>query len=490
MNEHCRPMTNILDHAAIAQLLENTYCILRETGIGVNSMEALEILDSHGAAVDWEKKIARIPTSLIETVLKTVPAMINLYNEDGEKVITLGGDNISFVPGGYAPLIHDFQSGRPRPALTADLIRFVRVVDGLENIQQNNPALITTDVPKDLCEIYRFFIGLLNTTKPLSGAVTTKNGMQVVKEMLCVVAGGEKEMKNKPRITLSCCPRSPLSWGEGACQGLIDGARFSIPVRIVPAPIAGGTAPVTMWGALLQHTVENLGGLVIHQLINPGAPVYYGSAASILDMRTGSSLYGAIESHMLRAANAQVGRHLGMATYGIFAFSEAKSLDAQAGLESAHGFMLAVLAGVNNIGGAGMLETGLCHSFEKLIIDHDIAQMNCRLAKGILRTQETLACGLIGEVGPGGNFLAADHTLKWTREEFCFHSAAIDRSSNTNAGTDNPKNAYHRAHEVTQRILGDYQPGSLAGEQKKELIRIMSAEGKKHGMDQLPCLDI
>jgi trimethylamine--corrinoid protein Co-methyltransferase len=300
------------------------------------------------------------------------------------------------------------------------------------------------------------------------------------------VAGGEAELQQKPRNFFSCCPTSPLHWDDNSCQKLFYCARNAVPTLIVPAPGVGATSPVTLLGAILQLTVENLSGIVIHQLVRPGAPVFCGAATTVMDMRSGNNAFGAIESQMINVANAQICKHLRMIAHGIVMTSDAKTVDAQAGLEAAQGILLGALGGVNLISGPGMLDSGLCQSFEKLIIDHDICTMALRLLGSVECTAETLADAVIREIGPGGQFLTAEHTLQWVRREHCFPSAAIHRQSQVDLQNGVPPNAYKTAGDLARKTIATHESRPLDEDKKNELIKIITAEARRHGMDRLP----
>jgi trimethylamine--corrinoid protein Co-methyltransferase len=489
MNKPLRPTLEFFDDNMINNILERAFDLFERVGVQVEDAEALDILGQHGAEVNTKIQTARIKPGMIDQALKTVPKYIDFYDENGQKSFTIGGDNLAFVPGGSAPYILDIDHDKSRKAVTEDAVKFIRLVDCLKHVQFNHPALILSDVPGDLRDSYRFLLALLNTSKPISAGVGTIDSIRVVKEMLTIAAGSEEELMKKPRATVSCCPTSPLLWDEMPTRNLIDCARYKIPARIVPAPISGGTSPITLAGTVLQQVVENLCGIVIHQLVESGAPVYCGTGASVMDMRSGMSLFAAVESQMIKVAFAQVFHKLKIPTYAITAFSESKVVDAQAGLESERGILLGVLGCVNLIGGLGMLETGLCQSFEKLVIDNEICGMVLRMVKGIECSQEALADDLIGEVGHGGHFLAQAHTLKWLSKEHGFPSLIIDRDPREAFQEKGARDAYQKAKQVALKILSENEPHRIPGEKKRELVNIILSESKRHGIDNLPNYD-
>ena len=154
---------------------------------------------------------------------------------------------------------------------------------------------------------------------------------------------------------------------------------MGVPAQMVSMPLAGGAAPVTLIGSVVQHAAECLSGIAIHQLASPGSPIVWGGAPAILDMRSGTTPMGAVETAMIDAAYAQVGKSLGLPTHTYLVGSDAKLVDAQAGMESATGAVIAALAGVDLVSGAGMLDTLLCQSAEKLVVDAEAISSALRL---------------------------------------------------------------------------------------------------------------
>ena len=176
-------------------------------------------------------------------------------------------------------------------------------------------------------------------------------------------------------------PHRALKWSDVTSQNLVDCARWSIPVELISMPLSGFMAPVTLVGSLIQQTAENLSGVVISQLVNPGHPILYGGSPAIFDVRYETTPMGAIETMMLNCANSEIGKRLGMPTQGYIALSDAKQLDAQAGLETGMGALLAALSGINSISGPGMLDFESCLSLEKLVVDNEICGMTHRLLR-------------------------------------------------------------------------------------------------------------
>jgi trimethylamine--corrinoid protein Co-methyltransferase len=303
--------------------------------------------------------------------------------------------------------------------------------------------------------------------------------------MLKVIRGGRDALRQKPLAIFDACPSPPLKWSNLTTQSVIECAREGIPSEFVSMPLSGATAPVTLAGTLVQHTAENLAGLVISQLAKPGAPVIYGGSPAIFDMRYGTTPMGAIETMMINCAYSQIGKKLGLPTHAYMGLSDSKCVDAQAGLESGIGIILSALAGINVVSGAGMLDFENCQSLEKLVVDNDICGMAYRLISGIVEREDPIAISLFYELGDGGNFLKIPHTKKWYRLEHTF-PALIERNSYEQWKLSDKKEIWRRAKERKEKLLSLEDEEPLPQEIKKELEKIVLSYGKKFGLESIP----
>src|ERR1019366_2401345 len=234
-------------------------------------------------------------------------------------------------------------------------------------------------------------------------------------------------LRRQPRAIFDVCPSPPLNWSEFASQNLVDLARAGVPAEIVSMPLAGATAPVTLAGSVVQRAAECISGIVIHQLGQPGAPIVWGGAPAIFDMRTGKTPMGAIETAMLDLGCAEVGKYLGLPTHAYLVAGDGRVIDAQVEMESGMSTILGALAGINMISGAGMLDFLACPSIEKLVIDAEAIASAQRLIEGIDARTDSLAVTMFAQTGLTGDFLKLKETRSLFRKEQHFPSAVIDR---------------------------------------------------------------
>jgi trimethylamine--corrinoid protein Co-methyltransferase len=348
--------------------------------------------------------------------------------------------------------------------------------------------MISTDVPKAMQDRYRLYIGLLFCKKPVVTGTFAMESFRIMKDMLVAVRGSEKALKEKPLAIFDCCPSPPLKWSNLTCQNLIDASRAGIPAELISMPLTGATAPVTLAGALVQLTAENLSGIVIHQLAQPGSPIIFGGSPAAFDMRKGTTPMGAMETMMINAAFVQVGKHLGLPTHSYMGLSDAKIVDGQAGLETGMGALSAALAGANAISGVGMLNFESCQSLEKLVLDNEICGMALRMVRGIEARGERLAGDLYGDIYDGQHFLASEETLRWFRKEMDQPGPAIDRDTYDVWKSQGKKSAWDRACGEVERITSSHKVDPLSDDSLKALTGIMKDDARRLDFD-LPSMD-
>ena len=480
--------------ALIAQILDEAFGLLENPGIRIHNRDGLELMEGAGARVDFEQKIAYIPEKIVRQALADTPTEFWLYNLAGQPVVHYGGNRVYFDPGSSGVSILADENGYQRLPDTGDFIRFIKLVETLPQIDAQSTAFVCRDVAEGIGDLYRLYLALNFMQKPIITGALTIPGWQVMYEMLVLVAGGEAELTAKPRAIFDICPSPPLLWSDLTCQNLIDCARTGVPAQLVSMPLAGMTCPVTLASAVIQHTAESLSGITLAQLAKPGAPVVWGGAPAASDMRTGATPMGDVNTWLIDYAYTQIGKSLDLPTHTYMGSSDAKVLDIQAGLESMGGTLLAALAGVNMISGAGMIDFLLCQSFEKLVIDAEMIGMAKRLIRGIEVHESPIAIDKMQQSAHRADFLAKPHTVKWFQKELYIPTEIIDRSSleawQKKASPDGISvTAYQRASHQVNKLLGDYRPNELSEDMRKELRRITQREAQKVGMEHLPHLE-
>lgn len=480
-----RPVLRLLDDTLLGRVLGEAFELIAAPGVRVGSAAARELLAAAGARVAGE--VVRIPEELARAALASAPREFALYDRAGTAAVRYGGDAVQFAPGSSCLNILDAETLAARPAESADLVRLVQVAEALPQFAAQATALVCGDVPCALGDFYRLFLVLMHSDKPVVTGSFSAAGLRPMIELLEADSGSPAELRRRPRAVFDVCPSPPLYWSEFAAESLLELARAGVPAEIVAMPLAGATAPVTLIGSVVQHAAECISGITIHQLAGRGAPIVWGGAPAIFDMRGGSAPMGAMETAMLNVACCEAGKALGFPTHGYLVASDARQVDAQAGMESSVSAALGALAGINMISGAGMLESLACHSIEKLVLDAEAISAAQRLAGGIAARGETLATGTFRQTGLLGNFLGLAETRALFRGEQHFPSAVIERGSGASqAPTGRSEDACARARVRVDELIAGYQPPALSRAVESGLMRVAERHAERAGLATLP----
>jgi len=481
-----QPKIELLTEDLIQQILDEAYQILLKPGIKVQSAEARQLLGDSGAEVIEANEVVKIPQGLVERALESVPRHFWLYDRQGNPAVNYGGDVVHFDPGSSGVHYMDPDTLEHKPSITRDLVKIVKVAEMLPQYEAVSTAVVCNEVPKAIGDLYRLYLVLLYSGKPIVTGAFSVQTLQRMIDMLAIFTGDRKALAEKPQAVFDVCPSPPLIWSNFGAQNLIDLARARVPAQMVSMPLAGAASPVTLLGSVVQHAAECLSGIAIHQLAQAGAPIVWGGAPAIFDMRKGTTPMGAIETAMLDASYAQVGKSLGLPTHTYLGASDAKLVDAQAGLESGISALVGALAGINMISGAGMLDFLACFSCEKLVIDAEAIAMAQRLLKGVQVHTQTLALEMFEGINFKGDFLKQRFTRELFAKEQYLPSDVIDRDSirgwQQNGGLD----AFGRAKARVRSLLDNYQLPSVSSDQAEDLNAMVENLAKKEGMDRLP----
>lgn len=476
-----RPKFTLLDTALIGRILDEAFDLIEDPGVRV-APYVEDLLRDAGIRV--EDGVAHISETLARQLLERVPREFFLYDRRGNPSVHYGGDDVHFDPGSSCLNILDRQAQQGRPATSADLVTLVQVAEMLPQFAAQSTAMVCNDVPQDIGDWYRLLLVLWYSEKPVVTGAFSAQSLHTLIDLLTLESGSHALLRQRPRAIFDVCPSPPLNWSEFASQNLVDLARAGIPAEIVSMPLAGATAPVTLAGAVVQHAAECISGITIHQLAASGAPIVWGAAPAIFDMRSGKTPMGAIETAMLDIACAEVGKHLGLPTHAYMVAGDGHVLDAQVEMESGISAVLGALAGINMISGAGMLDFLACHSIEKLVIDAEAIASAQRLLEGVESRGASLATAMFAQTGLAGDFLKLKETREWFRKEQHFPSAIIDRGLPGMNGSS--PGVLERAQGRVEELISAYERHALPSDCEAELIAFAQREAKASGLDHLP----
>jgi trimethylamine--corrinoid protein Co-methyltransferase len=447
--------------------------ILRRTGVRVYHDGALELLRETDAVIA-DGNLVRFPPGLVEWALRQAPSRVPLCRRGSDEVLApLEGRRVSFGTGSDCPNYLDPRTGERRPFTAADLIDAVHVVDALPELS----FCMSMGIPSDLgtTNVYRgqFALMLAHTTKPIVFVCHDRADCETVVAMAAAAAGGTEGLRLNPTLLLYSEPSTPLKHSETATDKLLYMAEQSLPIVHSPAPMMGGTAPVTLAGGLALGNAEVLSSLIMHQLKRPGAPFVYGSGLHHMDMQTTISVYGAPEFQLARVAVAEMGRFYGLPTWGYAGHSDSCVMDEQAAADAALSVLVALLAGNNLVHDVGYLEACLTTSPEMIVFTAEMIAMMRRFMAGVSLDAESLALEAIHRVGPGSDFLTAQHTLKHFRE--LWQPTLFSRQRADDWVTTGGKRLGDRLRDKTVAIIDEHRPEPLSDSVREEIDYILKS---------------
>ncbi|MBN1557839.1 MAG: trimethylamine methyltransferase family protein [Lentisphaerae bacterium] len=454
----------------VSAIVDEALRILDQSGLRVYSATARTAFRRAGAEVDDAACLCRLPRSLVEDAIASNPSRITLASRDGQTDCVLEKNRVHFGTGGTAIYVLDPDTGERRPSVTADVALNARFVEALEHIHLFTINVFPNDITdREQIDVNRFFHALDNTAKHVMGGIYTLDGCRNVVRMAETIAGGADALRENPFVSFITLIISPFKvddhYGEMTCYL----AEKGLPVVVPTEPICGTTAPITLAGNVLAHVAETLGGIALVQSVRRGAPGICGSVGSITNLRTMDHVGGAVERAMINAAVAQVAQHLEIPLYSTGGTTDAKSVDIQAAYESAMSSLLVAMSGANYIHDiAGLMETDLTVAYDKLVMDNEILGMCRRVLKGIEVNPDTLAADLMIDKGPGADYLAEEHTIRFMRGEF-FMPGLANRDKRESVGPEDT--AAGRAARRVRELRGAAPESRLAPDLRADILK-------------------
>ncbi|MCZ7543525.1 MAG: trimethylamine methyltransferase family protein [Anaerolineae bacterium] len=410
----------------IRRIHDASLTVLARTGVQVQPSEARDIFARAGARVDEANNRVYIPRSMVEDALSQASHRFTLAGRDPAHDMEMGGERVYMGTGGAAIKVMDLD-GSVRESRLADIARIGRLVDALDNIHFYLRPVVPHDVPKALLDVNKTYTALANTTKHVMTSAYTVPSARDVLELAAMVAGGKAAYAQRPIVSFTACwTVSPLRYAPETVEVLIELVRQNAPVVISSAPQSGATSPAALAGTLVQINAEELSGIVLCNLVRPGARMLMGYVPSVADMRTGNFVGGGPEFALMNAAATQLAHFYNLPIYNSSGLSDSKLPDIQAGYEKGITSAAAALAGTNFVHhSAGFLESMLCVAYEQYVIDDDINGSVMRMVRGIEVTDETLSVDVIDEVCRGsGHYLTTQQSLDLMRREYYYPHTA------------------------------------------------------------------
>jgi trimethylamine--corrinoid protein Co-methyltransferase len=459
----------VLSEGQIFEIKRAALDIMQNVGFKVLHAGARKMLKKAGAVVkdEW----VRVPEFLVSECLRTTPKGWTVFDRNGDRALEVEGRKSYYGTSTASPNTKDALTGEIHPTRVADIAIGAKVADALENIDWVMPMGSSQDVPALAADVHEFEAVVTHTTKPIIFIGYTPRGAELAFEMAAEVAGGLDNLRERPFALLYPEPISPLVQPEDVVDRIFVAADLGMPQVPGPAVSLGATGPITLAGTVALLTAESLMCIVLAQLRKPGCPCCLSANVQVLDMATGLFGVGFPEISLGICAQAEVAQSFGLPTWGYAGCTDAKVLDAQAGLESGLTVLSQGLAGLNLIHDVGYMDNAMVCSTAQLVLGDEAIGWTKRFIRGVEVNAETIAREVIEAVGPGGHFLQQDHTVEHLRKEL-WRSKLLTRQAYDDWEKSGSKDMYQRIQEKLEAIIENHKVPSLPSKTVAALQRI------------------
>jgi trimethylamine--corrinoid protein Co-methyltransferase len=446
-----------------------TLDLLDKTGIVIMHKPSLAMLAEHGAKV--EGSLVRFPPKLVEDALSMVPSEFTLVGRNRARSVKIGNGSLVLAPTGGEVYVHDIERGR-RTGRLEDLANFIKLAQGSRVVDVTDVSTVDpSELRGDEKTCLSMLEGIKNSDKPLEGLSVGKMQSEICIRMAEIATQATHE---EQFIIAIANTFSPLSWDQNMLEAIWAYSGANQPVVITCCSLSGVTAPISLAGSIVQDNAEILAGVIIAQLIRPGAPVVYGNTSSIGDMKTLGLATGAPECALLATASCQLARFYRLPFRGGGGLTDAKEVDVQAGIESTMNLFCTFANKVDYVlHGLGMLDGFNTVSYEKWIVDEEICGMARRFFRGIDQFSGEMMTA-IQDVGPGGNFLEHSSTLLNFRT--AFYTPVISNRDNWDNWCQSKVSIPEKAKETWEKRLAEFEAPLLPPEVYKELLSFVGKQ--------------
>jgi trimethylamine--corrinoid protein Co-methyltransferase len=457
---HAYPRFSLLnrDHCEAIHLASLE--ILRRTGVRVHHPEALTLLRQSDAVIT-DESLVRFPPALVEWALKQAPSRIALCKRGtSEPAIRMEGTEVAFGSGSDCNNYLNPRTGQHELFTAKTVVDCIHLVDALPEIGFCMSMGVPSDINDGISPFrHQFALMLKNTTKPIVFISGDRADCETIVAMAAAAAGGIEQLRLNPTLLGYSQATTPLQHPADSLGKLLFMAEQGLPMVHMPSPMMGGTAPVTMAGAMAVGNAEVLSGFVIAQLKRQGTPMVYSQGVHHMDMRTTISVYGAPEFELARVAMAEMARFYNLPNWGYAGYSDSIVMDEQAAADATSSVMVALLSGQHLAHDVGYLEAGLTTSPEMIAFTAEVIARERYFMQGITLDAEAFALDLIHQLGPGGQYLTEDHTLRHFRE--LWNPTLFSRERKDIWVRKGKKRLGDRLREKTIALIDGHQPEPL-----------------------------
>jgi len=456
----------ILSDEQLAQLKSATLEVLETVGIHCPSGKALKIYAEHGAHVDFESEIVKLPPDVVLEAMSHAPRFYTMGARSAAHDLVLDGTAFYCATDGCGTRTVDFETRKERPSVKEDVAIVACVADYLSSIGFYWPIVSAQDYPAT-APLHELDASFNNTVKHVqTETVMSEIEARYAIEMAKVVAGDDRTMRERPPLSSLICTIAPLGQDVGGMESALVFAEAGLPVGFMSMANTGSTAPATIAGTIAVADAEMVSAMVLIQMAYPGAPTYHSMMPGIMHPRTGAYLSSA---SYVYAIGVELAHMWGVPTLAGTFGGDAPEPGWEMGAMEGAGTMLCALCGAETGSGMGLLKGSTVLYPEALVLHTDIYHHIRETLAGLDTSPEELALDVIEVVGPRGHFLRHGHTRDHLRERWF-----SDLTAQPIKGGDY-RDPIEVAREKTAWILENHHPQPLEEAQRAELGRILQA---------------
>ena len=452
---------------------DETLKILEQTGVRVETQKGREILKQAGAGVNDHTKIVKFPRNLVESALAMMPRVFTLGARRPGAGLVMNGDNCTLCLDGDGTMVLDGKTGVRRPATYADWKNITRLADALDEIGvywlQVGPSDRgdTLGASVDyMCRVFR------NFSKHIQDTIGSPDEAKWYTEILQTIFGSRQEIQETHPVSYLLCPQSPLLIDDTYTDAYLALKGWNIPVAIMPMPLMGATAPGTLVSTIVQGNCEVLSMICLLQAHEPGLPILYAPALAVMNPKTGMLNDASMEYSLMGAAATEMARYYGIPAESSPGGSNAHILDIQNGYEGGVMTLPTILAWPDILVGPGMLDGSMVASLEQIIIDVEIFRLAQHAHRGIAASEDKWLTDVIHSVGPGGNYLSEESTVRSIRSKEWYISSFGSHDTFEGWEAGGKKDLREAAREKVDEMLAAHIPLPLSEDVEKELEQI------------------
>jgi trimethylamine--corrinoid protein Co-methyltransferase len=300
---------NLMTDDELHEIHLATLEILKNVGVFVENEEALEIYHGAGCRVDEKSKTVKIPHYVVEDAIHTAPSTFIAYGRNPESDVVLEDNRVTFTNFGEGIVFVDPDTGEHRDTTKADIEKASRLIDYLDNVETYERAMCSHDKAPEVQALHNAEASLTNTTKHHWLGPVDKFQLEKIVDICVAITGSREKLRERPLLSFTTCPISPLKLTDHHCEILMGAARHGLGANVIGMAMSGGSGPVHLAGTLVVQNCEVLSSLVLTQLCNKGTPFMYGSSTCPLDLRRATATVGSPETGMISAAVARLARY-------------------------------------------------------------------------------------------------------------------------------------------------------------------------------------